>query len=177
MINDFSVHVKPKNKNGMIAFLSSLTVGAFLFVFSGTLERYRGVVGLAALIFMVYSLYAFTKYVSREYCYDISSSDEPLLVVRQVVGKRSTTMCRISLSDITDVKFENKEQRAEHKTPQGYMKYRYTVTMGVLETVRVTVKSRYEKCEIVLEGTAELSALLLSYANEAKAQKIYEDEE
>ena len=49
MINDFSVCVKPKNKYGMIAFLSSLTVGAFLFIISSTLESYRGVVGLFAL--------------------------------------------------------------------------------------------------------------------------------
>ena len=177
MIKDFSVHVKPKNKNGLIAFLRSLTVGAFLFVYSSSLESYRGVVGLVALLFIVYALYAFTKYVCREYCYDITALDEPTLVIRQLVGKRSTTMCRILLSDISDVKFEIKEQMAAHKTPDGYMKYRYTVTMGVTETVRITVKSRYEKCEIILEGTEEFASLLLSYANEASVLKSDDDEE
>ena len=170
MIKDISVHVKPKNKNGMIAFLSSLTIGAFLFVYSSTLEMYRGVFGLVALAFMVYALYAFTKYVCREYCYDITGEDEPMLVVRQLVGKRSTAMCRVLLSDISEVKFENKEQRAIHKTERDFMKYSYTVTMGVSDTVRLTVKNRYEKCEIVLEGTAELANMLGALASEARAQ-------
>ena len=177
MINEISVHVKPKNKNGMIAFLSSLTIGIFLFIYSSTLESYRGVLGLVALAFMVYALYAFTKYVCREYCYDIIAEDEPMLVVRQVVGKRSTAMCRILLSDITEVNFENKEQRANHRTDRDCMKYMYTVTMGVSDTVRLNVKSRYEKCEIVLEGTAELANALSNLASEARAQKAADDEE
>ncbi len=177
MINDFSVCVNPKNKYGMIAFLSSLSIGAFLFVFSSTLESYRGVVGLVALGFIVYSLYAFTKYVSREYRYDVTSGDEPMLVIRQLVGNRGTTMCRVLLSDIAEVKVEGKNERTAHKCPDGYIKYCYTLTMGVAETVRVVVKSRYEKCEIVLEATAEFAKLLSSYAAEAKALKLDDEDE
>lgn len=172
MISDFSVRVRPKNKNGVIVFLSALTVGAFLFVFSTTLESYRGIVGLAALVFIVYALYAFTKYVSPEYYYDITSGDEPMLVVRQAVGKRSTTMCRILLSDITCVKYETSAERTAHKTPADYRKCVYTLTLGVQNTVRITVNSEYEKCEVVLEASDEFASLILSYAKEARALKV-----
>ena len=177
MINELSARIKPKNKNGVVLFLSSLTLGTFLFVFSTALESYRGVVGLFALAFIVYALYVFTKYVSREYCYDITTYDEPMLVVRQLVGNRSTTMCRVSLSDISEIILETREMRAAHKTPQGYLKYNYTLTLGNIETVRAVVKSRYEKCEIVLEGTAELAELLDAYVNEAKRLKSEQDDE
>lgn len=170
MIAELSMRVKPKNKYGMIAFLLSLTVGVFLIVFSETLDSYRGVVGAIAVLLFVYALFAYTRYVVREYYYDITViENEPLLVVRQLIGSRSTTMCRISLSDITKVETLSLNARGEHKTPTGYLKYNYTVTMFAPSLVRLTVNSRYEKCEILLEGGVELAELLNNYSNEARA--------
>lgn len=171
MIGEFSMLVKPKNKNGTVAFLCSLTVGLILFVLSASLERYRGVVALVAVIFIVYALYVFTKYVSIEYHYDIAIIDgEPMLIVRQRIGKRNSVSCRILLSEITDVKYETREQRAAHKTPEEYKRYVYTVTMGVADTVRLTVNSRYEKCEVVLECGIEVADYLASCVAQAKAE-------
>ena len=170
MIAEFSMRIKPKNRAGMIIFLSAMTVGAFLFVYSSSLDSYRGVVGLAALTFFVAALFVYTKYIAPEYFYDITLSDgEPLLLVRQLVGRRGTVMCRIALADITKIDFTDKGWRSTHKTPDGYKKYNYTVTIGVQNAVLLTVNSRHENCEILLEGESELSELLERYRNEARA--------
>lgn len=178
MISEFSMHVKPKNRASLYVFLTLMTLGAFVFVFSSSLDSYRGVVRLVALAFFVGALFVYTKFVSPEYYYDITLSDgEPLLLVRQLIGKRSTVSCRIALSDIVKVELTDKAERSSHKTPDGYLKYNYTVTMLADNAVRLTVSSAYEKCEILLEGDRDMAELLCRYCEYARELKPKIDED
>ena len=153
-----------------------MSIAAVLFVFSFTADKYKGIIGFVAIVFLTAALYIFTRYMAIEYYYDITlSGGEPLFVVRQATCKRSTTMTRISLSSITDVKVENAKERKGHKAPSGYARYCYVPTFMPDKTVRITVASRYEKAEIVIEGSAEFAELILAYSREAKV--MYPDDE
>lgn len=181
MINEISMHVVPKNKNGVLLFLVTLSVGAVLSVIAGNLESYRGIVGLFGLFFFVASLYSYTRYVVREYYYDVTViEDEPLLVVRQLIGKRSTVMCRIALADIVKVElFANRGELGDvaNKLPPEYTKFNYTVTLSLGQpSIRLTVNSRDGKCGIVLEGGSELAELMRNYSEQARVHRMSEYE-
>lgn len=170
MISEFSARAKSKNNNAKITFftLLALCVGVVaLYLFT---DRYRGLVGLGALALITAAVFIYTRYISSEYFYDITFdyNNTPVFVVRQRTGKKDTTLCRMDLYAITDVVRQDKKERAEHKTKDGYLKYNYTPTLFPSETYLVTVFSRYEKAEIRIEATEEFANLLLTYAAEAK---------
>lgn len=111
--------------------------------------------------------------------YDVilTPDGEPLFVVRQRIGKRESTMCRVGLWSITAVTREDGASRRAHKTPAGYAKYVYTPTFMPDVTYRIVTVSRHEKAEIVIECSDEMANALLSYAIEARARYAREDEE
>ena len=169
MISEFSVCPKPQNNKAKIIFLLTLLCAVVVFFVSTYMKRYSGVVGLCALLLFVTAILFYTKYISVSFRYDIMISDDiPLFVVRQIVGKRESTLCRIELADIYSVERETASERRAHKTPSGYLKYVYTPTFSPSEIYRLTVKGRYEKCEIIIEGAEKLASLLNSYAIEAR---------
>ena len=178
MISEFSMHAVPKNRRGVILFLVLISAGVILTVISGQLEFYRGVVGIIGLISLVGALYVYTRFVIREYYYDITLAEgEPLLVVRELIGKRGSVMCRVSLADVKRVELVRLGEKSKKKSEAGYTKYSYLITLGAPEAVCLTVSSRYEKSEILLEGGLELANLLDSYAREAAAGSSAYDEE
>ena len=170
MISEFSARAKAKNNNAKILFFSLLGVAAVVTVFYLTAERYRGVIGVIALCFITAAIFVYTKYISSVYFYDITFdyNNSPVFVVRQRTGKKDTTLCRMDLYAVTDVIRQDKKERAEHKTKDGYLKYNYTPTLSPDETYLIRVFSRYEKAEIRIEATEEFAALLKQYAAEAK---------
>ena len=95
-----------------------------------------------------------SKYLASVYYYDITKdvNGTPIFVVRQVMGKRESTLCRIDIADIVSVAHETADERRGHKTPAGYLKYVYTPTLAPKETSRLTVVGRYESAEIVIES-------------------------
>lgn len=177
MINELSVRPKPRNNYAKIAFLVAILISAIGFVTYFIMDRYRGIVGMFAFMMLVTAILFYTKYISPMFCYDITFDSEniPLFVVRQIIGKRQTTLCRFDLADIISVKYENKEQRRAHKTPKGVRKYVYAPTMFPPDVYRLTVKSRYENAEIIIEGTEELAELLRKYSNEARTLRVEEE--
>ena len=125
---------------------------------------------MAAFLVLITALLIYTKYISPSFCYDVAYDTEqaPIFVVRQIIGKRITTLCRIDLADITEVKYESREEMRAHKTPKDFKKYVYAPTMLPPDICRVTVISRYEKAEILIEIPNDLIDLLRSYAQEAR---------
>ncbi len=171
MIREFSTHPKPVNKNAQVAFLITILISAFGFVTYFLIEKYKGIVGVASLMVLTTAILFYTKYISPEFYYDITVDSEgtPLFVVRQVIGKRQTTLCRINLADIVSVTRQSSAQKRAHKTPSGYRAYVYTPTFMPPETYLITVASRYEKAEIRIEGTDEFAEVLREYSGEARA--------
>ena len=178
MIREHSVHVRSKNNNAKITFGVLLILAGALILTSMIVELYRGVISLAGIVFLTAAVLVHTKYIGAEYYYDVTfdSSGYPLLVVRQTVGKRHSTLCRIGLSEINSVDRETASERRAHKTPYGVRKYVYVPTMGTDVTYRLITKSRYEEAEIILEISDEFAELLSSYAKEAKTMVIEDDD-
>ena len=170
MINEFSVSPKPQNNSAKIVCAALLSTFAALVVCYMTLNRFRGVIGLAAIVFLTVGIMIYTRYLAVKYYYDITfdSSSRAVLSVRQVTGKRQTTLCCIYLSSIESVTRQTREEKKAHKTPFGMRKYNYTPTLIPDVTHLVVSSSRIEKCEIRLEITDEYAAMLREYVSEAK---------
>lgn len=178
MIRDISVHAKPSNNNAKLLFYILLVLTAASTVVYLAIERYKGVVGLVALVFVTALVFVYNKYLSSKYYYDVTTDSlGSIFVVRQVIGKRQSTLCKISLSGIVKITKETAEERRAHKTPAEYRKYVYTPTLSPKTGYRITSVSRYEKAEIVVEISDEFAALLSEYAEEARnIEMISEDE-
>ncbi len=170
MIKEFSVRPKPKNNNARIAFLITVLLSAAGFVTYFFMDRYKGVVGMAALLLLVTALLFYTKYISPVFSYDITfdSANTPVFVVRQIVGKRITTLCRLDLADITEICKEGKKERKAHKAEKGVKRYIYAPTLFPPEVFRLSVKSMYERAEVIIECSDEFAALISEYSTEAR---------
>jgi hypothetical protein len=122
------------------------------------------------MLLFVAAITIYSRYVSPVYYYDITHDSEgtALFVVRQIIGRRETTLCRIALYEIVKIEEEDSKARSEHKTPYGYKKYSYLPTIMPKRCYRITSMSRYEKAEILIEASGEFIDLLRSYAAEAR---------
>ena len=177
MIKEFTVSPKPQNKNAKIAVSIAMGVSLVAFVIYFLMERFRGIVGMFALLTLVTAILFYTKYIAPVFFYDITfdSENTPIFVVRQVTGKRQTTLSRIDLSNIKRVERENKEERKAHKTPADFRKYVYAPTLFPETVYRLTVIGRYEKAEIIIECSDEYADYLRDVA--AEAVQSYTEEE
>ena len=177
MISEFSTHVRQTNNKARTLFFcllgaSALAAGGYVIT-----PVYKGVVGMAALIIIVAAVFVYTKFLSSIFYYDITFDyrGEPLLVVRQITGRRQSTRARVGLKDIRAIKMESAEERKAHKTPMGYRKYTYFPTLGPSVSCRMTVISQYESSEVLIECTEEFAEMLRRYSEEAKTYEIRED--
>ena len=177
MIKDFSAHPKPQNNNSKKVMWAFFVLGAVAAVFSVVLESYRGVVGLLALAFISSGILMFTKYVSVAFYYDIIAEDvdTPMFVVRQRVGKRDVTLCRVELADIVSVKKETAAERKAHTKERGTSYYVFAPTLNPATSYRMRVVNAREHAELILEGTDEFFEKITELATEARA--LRQDEE
>ena len=108
--------------------------------------------------------------MASKYYYDVmvDTAGTPLFVVRSVVGKRTTTLCRVELSSIIGITTLTAEERKAHKTPDGFVKYFYSPTMSPDRIALITVSSRYERAEIAIEASDEFTELLKNYVKVSK---------
>lgn len=172
MINEFSVSPRPSNNKARSLFLVFLIAAAILAaVYISPIPKFKGVVGVICLLFIVGAVYVYNRYMAMKYYYDVmlDTSGTPLFIVRSVIGKRETTLCRVELSDIVSVKRLSGEERKKHTTPAGFVRYFYNPTLMPESVCVVTVSSRYERAEITVEANDEFVSLLNSYANEARS--------
>ena len=179
MIKELSVRPKAQNNNSKILMSVFFALAAVSLVISMLIDLYRGVVGMVAVAFLVSAILVYTKYVSISFSYDvmIDADGEPLFLVRQFVGKREVTLCRVSLADIETINRESAAERKAHITERGVQRYVYSPTLSPAVSYRLTVANRYERSEIILEGSEEFMNLLLEYSKEARASRVIEDEE
>ena len=177
MIPDFSIRARSSNNKAKVAFIVGLAAAFAVFTLSALIDKYQGLVGLAALALLVFALTVFTKYLSVTYYYEITTDSEgvPLLLVRQQTGKRQSVLCRIGLAEIVKVEREDRATRRAHKTPAGFIKYTYFPTLDPEFSYRLTSTSRYEKAELVLEISDEMAGLLRKYSVMAREQFPDED--
>ncbi len=168
-MREFSVHPKSQSDRAKYMFFAMLGSGLLIFFLSMLLQRFRGVVSFVGMIFIVGAVYIYTKYMGAEYYYDITVPDEtPFFIIRHVIGKRSSTLCRVELSSILSVSKLNREQMKAHKTEEGVARYSYFPTMSPETVYLVKVRSSLEKADIFIEGTDEFAKVLMECAEEAR---------
>lgn len=177
-MRDFSIHAKPTSNKNKLTFLILFSISAMLFVTSGVFDKYKSIVGFIALLFATAAFFVLTKYVLAEYYYDISATDteDPIFVVRQRVGKRSTTLCRISIRSIVRIEELSRSEYKKHTTEAGYAKYVYSPTLFAEKLIYIKVSSHYEHAELFIEGTTELAKMLSDYSAQLRAQSPENDE-
>ena len=178
-MKELSVRAIPQNKNAKVAFLISFLLSALGFVTYGIVDRYKGIVGLVALMLLVTAILFYTKYISPVFFYDLTldGDDNSVFVVRRVVGKRQSTFCRVDLADVVSVEHEEREEYKRHKTPAGLLKYVYAPSLFPKEIYRITVKGRYEKAEIIIEASEEFAEAIKEFASEARTLRAELDSE
>ena len=100
MIREFSIKAKSANGKARTAFIVCMLFAFGLVMVSAIIDRYKGLVSMAAVGFLSLAIVIYTKYLASTYFYDITidSSGIPLFVVRQQTGKRHSTLCRIALT-------------------------------------------------------------------------------
>lgn len=174
MIRELSVKTTATNNKAKIAFVTSLTVGAlgavcYIILRAFSVEK-SGLFGFIPLIALTAAVFFYNKYVSSVYYYDVTFDSEgyAIFVVRQTVGKRQSTLCRIGLCEIQKMERETSAERRAHKTPADHRRYLYLPTLMPKVTYRITTKSRYESAEIIIECSDEYAELLSAYTKEAK---------
>ena len=154
MISEMSTKMKPSNNYARWIFSVFTSGGICLALISTFIAQYKGVVAIFGVALLVSAIAVFSKYIASVYYYDITVdyNSTPIFVVRQITGKRESTLCRIDIADIVCVKHESSKERRKHKTPAGYVKYNYSPTLAPKRTSRLTVEGKYEKAEIVIEN-------------------------
>lgn len=179
MISELSVSPRPANKSATVTFGALLFSAAIATVLYLTAERFRGVIGLLTIAFITAAVLVYTRYIAVKYYYDVTfdTSSQAVFTVRQLIGKRVSTLCCIRLSSITGLAYEKREERKGHKIPYGVRKYNYTPTLIPEDTIRIYSVTRTEKAEIVIEGSYELLTRLNEYAREAREIAALNEEE
>lgn len=177
MLNEIYVHAKPTNQNAKRLFFILLALAAATTPIYLIINVYKGIVGLAVVALITAAVLIHTKYIAPEYYYDITSDHEgiPVFVVRQVVGKRQTTLCRLDLFSITKVEMLDKRAAAEHKTPKGYRKYSYLPTFMPTTRLCISAVSSAERAEIFIEASDEFAQMLIRLSKDARAEFYNED--
>ena len=176
MIIEFTVKARSTNNKARTAFITCMS-SAFLVMMTSTLiPIYKGLVSLVGMALLVAAITLYTKFLACTYYYDITfdSSGTPLFVVRQLIGKRETTLCNVSLADVIKVEKEDRVAQKAHKTPSDTRKYSYLPTLSPKEIYRLTISSKYERAEIVIEANERFAEVIRANASEARGM-IYEE--
>lgn len=182
-MRELSINAKPTNSKAKKVFFILLLLSALDVAVYMLLRRFEvpksGLVGFLAIGLISGAVLIYTKYVSPKYYYDLTEDcyGVAVLVVRQVIGKRQSTLARVSLSEIVSIKRETPTERRAHKTPPSHRKYVYLPTMSPSLTYRLTTAGRYEKAEILIEITDEVASYLSECVREAKEREAIREAE
>ena len=173
MIIEFSVKTKSTNNKARAAFITCMALAFLIMMISTLIPLYKGLVSLVGMALLVAAITLYTKYLACTYFYDITfdSNGTPLFVVRQLVGKRETTLCNIPLADVIRVEKEDREARAAHKTPSGMRKYSYLPTLSPDVIYRLTTSGAYENAEIIIEANEHFAEVIRANAEEARSMR------
>ena len=199
-MNEMIVRPKAQNEKGKRVFLLTLIGCAVTFVASLMLPSYSGIVQLLSLILLCISLYFYNRYVGSTYTYEIASDEMggALFIVRQEVGKRSSTHCRMSVRNLRSAKRLSQEELREYKRRRNRMKrhtlptaeeredslyapsadvgvYFYGPTFLPESVCLLSFRGRFERADVFIECTDELCEYLLSLSDTLR-ESYFEEE-
>lgn len=179
MIDEFSIHARPSNKKARRVVTAALVSAALCVAACMVAPRYGGLISVCAMLFFTLAILFYTKYVAAEYIYEIThdSAGTPVFVVRSRTGRRETTLLRLDLGAIRQVRRIEGEELLRYRSEAGVASYNYCPSFRPDSAILLTVRSRYEKADVKLELTDEFASHLLSLAELARTESGIDDEE
>ena len=119
----------PMRKNNLAPALAGIAFVGAIVLFALPLEKYRGLLQLAALLLATVGIFITVNNLLVSYLYRLEwDAQNPrlyTLTVTRIQGKKITTVCRLSSSDIQSVeKHDRKKPRRK-----GVRRYNYCVDM------------------------------------------------
>ena len=179
MIPDMRFRPKTSNVKGKRVFLLTLLLALVTFLCSLLLTEYQGVVQLIAIVILTVSLYFYNRYVATVYEYEITTDNDgaPVFVVCVYQVKRTSTLCRIALWDVTGVARYLAEELKKLPRDKSVGIHKFNPTLSPQTITVISVRSQYEKSDLWIESSEEFDAYFLSLVAQAKASRPTEEEE
>jgi len=174
---EYSVQVKPQNRNAVYLCLGVTVLAAVAFYISTRLEVYRGIFQFLALLLLTTTVLIYTQYVTAVYLFDVFETDDgtPLFTVRRLIGKRTTTLARFSLYEIFNVQKTQPKDRMKNKREKGRFKYVYAASLFADALYRIQIDGT-EKADVYIElneeGEKNLLPILEGFQNKPKKDEI-----
>lgn len=170
MISPISIKPEPKNNKARHVFFACLGSAILVMVLYMLLPKFKGVAGVVALGFITAAIYVYNRYVCAVYFYDVTVdyNDNEIFVIRQIIGKRETTLCRVDLTSIQNVRALTREEMKKYKPARDTSRYAYYPTLSPDVVHLIEVRSSYEKADVFVELTEDQARTISAYAAEAR---------
>jgi hypothetical protein len=165
MVEEMTCNAKSKN-NASKYVLLGLGGTSMLFVVAAMMTpRFSGLVWSVAFVFIVSSIYVYTRYVGSEYSYGIiDGAGRPSFTVSLKVGKTERTLARLDLDAIIEVRRLTGKEYRDYKPERGIIKYTYFPTMFPSDVYLVVIRSSYEKADVFVEVDEKFAEALSTYS-------------
>ena len=156
----FIYSCRPKRRTGAaIAVCSFFFCGAMAFSAVGLNNQLRRIFNLTALFLLLVCFMVAKRYLTTAYLYAVYSGevDDLLIYEHTLADKEPTVVCRIALSDITEMRVVKGKKKRKEKL--AYRKPFYNYTVSVLEREYILVVFGDEEAVIKLtydEGLLEI---------------------
>lgn len=177
---------RPRPANKRAPYLAAgLALGAILMLGIGMLDRFlvRSVWQGGFLILAVGSIYLLLRYVLSSYLYTVTDAGgEPMLIIRQVQGRRLSIHCRLALVNLLRIvevedaeSEEGKRALAEFRAER--VRYSYLATMGNVPTQIIYGREGGQRFAIRIEANSAFIGMLRTVTEQARANAPAEEDE
>ena len=175
MIADMKFRPKASNAKAKRVFLLTLLLALSVFVLSLFLPSYQSVVQLVALVILTVSLFFYNRYLASVYEYEVTTDSDgvPVFVVCVYQPKRTSTLGRIALWDVTEVKRYTREEYSHLPKNKEVATYKYNPTFSPDTITVISVRNANEISDLWIESTEEFDAYFLSIVAQAKEMRAF----
>ena len=168
MLKEFSYVAKATNNVARQVLIGLAGSSVIFAVASYITPKFSGLVWMVAFVFIVSSIYVYTRYVGSAYLYEVTDVSTPSFVVSLTVGKTTKTIARIDIDSITEVRRLSGKEYRKYKCEKGTVKYSYFPTMMPSTLYLISMRSSYENADIFIEADESFSNMLSALADDRK---------
>ena len=164
-IMDFTYRPVVDKRMASATFFAFVSLSCLAVIPSVSLERYKGVASLVAVLFFVVAMAIYSRYLIGEYAYVCFTTSEgrAVLTVTKTTGKRVSTLQYLYLSEIVAVKHYASTE--EKEKPLGNVKkYNYCPSMKPKAIVELEVRVLGACSVVLLEGSREFADRIRQYS-------------
>ena len=169
-IIEFTYRPKTDAKRVVPTLVTLAFLSAVLVVLSVTVPLYKGLVSLAAVVGITASMYMFLRYAVGDYVYSVTFDGvgQAVFTVVKVVGKRSSTMCCLHLSNFVSVERISSADHKNRKTDYKAQRFNFYPSFSPEAFYLIKSESRGVLSEVIVDITEDVAKRLMEYAAIAK---------